>query len=118
MTDSMEAVRRPPRAPIPRSQMPRTPMRRRSRRRWAMAGGVAACWLVLWMATGSLLVGTVALLVLALIGAGLVGGLRLLGVTSEHPWVRGMATRPWRDGQDVLQLALPRGMGRLASLLT
>jgi len=106
MTDSMEAVRRPPRAPIPRSQMPRTPMRRRSRRRWAIAGGVAACWLVLWMATGSLLVGTVALLVLALIGAGLVGGLRLLGVTSEHPWVRGMATRPWRDGQDVLQLAL------------
>ncbi len=106
MTDSMEAVRRPPRAPIPRSQMPRTPMRRRSRRRWAVAGGVAACWLVLWMATGSLLVGTFSLLVLALIGAGLVGGLRLLGVTSEHPWVRGMATRPWRDGQDVLQLAL------------
>ena len=106
MTDSMEAVRRPPRAPIPRSQMPRTPMRRRSRRRWAMAGGVAACWLVLWMATGSLLVGTAALVVLALIGAGLVGGLRLLGVTREHPWVRGMATRPWRDGQDVLQLAL------------
>ena len=106
MTDSMEAVRRPPRAPIPRSQLPHTPMRRRSRRRWAMAAGVAGCWLLLWMATGSLLVGTVALLVLALIGAGLVGGLRLLGVTAEHPWVRGMATRPWRDGQDVLQLAL------------
>ena len=106
MTDSMEAVRRPPRAPMPRSQMPRTPMRRRSRRRWAVAGGVAGCWLLLWMATGSLLAGTVALVVLALIGAGLVGGLRLLGVTREHPWVRGMATRPWRDGQDVLQLAL------------
>jgi hypothetical protein len=106
MTDSMEAVRRPPRAPIPRSQLPRSPMRRRSRRRWAIAGGVAACWLVLWMATGSLLVGTVMLLVLALIGGGLVLGLRMLGVTREHPWVQGMATRPWRDGQDVLQLAL------------
>ena len=106
MTDSMEAVRRPPRAPIPRSQMPRSPMRSRSRRRWAIAGGVAACWLVLWMATGSLLVGTVMLVVLGLIGGGLVLGLRLLGVTREHPWVQGMATRPWRDGQDVLQLAL------------
>jgi FHA domain len=106
MTDSMEATRRPLRAPIPRAQMPRPPMRRRSRRRWTVAAGVAAGWLVLWMATGSLLAATVMLLVLALIGGGLVAGLRMLGVTRDHPWLQGLATRPWRDGQDVLRLAL------------
>jgi FHA domain len=29
-----------------------------------------------------------------------------MGVTRDHPWVRRMASRPWRDGQDVLKLAL------------
>jgi hypothetical protein len=46
---------------------------------------------------------------LALIaGAIVIGvlGLRGLGVTRDHPWVRQLAARPWRDGQDVLQLAL------------
>jgi hypothetical protein len=106
MNDSMEAAPRPLRAPVPRSQLPRPPMRPRSRRRWAVAAGVAVGWLVLWMATGSVLAGTVALVVLALIGGALVLGLRLLGVTRDHPWLRTMATRPWRDGQEVLQLAL------------
>jgi hypothetical protein len=32
--------------------------------------------------------------------------LRALGLTRDHPWVRQIATRPWRDGQEVLQLAL------------
>ena len=36
MTDRGEAMRRPPRAPMPR----------RTRRRWAVAAGAAACWAV------------------------------------------------------------------------
>ncbi len=32
--------------------------------------------------------------------------LRALGVTRDHPWIQQLAARPWRDGQDVLQLAL------------
>src|SRR4029077_10710480 len=35
-----------------------------------------------------------------------VGGLRALGVTRDHPWIRQMASRPWRDGQDVLKVAM------------
>jgi hypothetical protein len=32
--------------------------------------------------------------------------LRTLGINSGHPWVRQLASRPWRDGQDVLRLSL------------
>jgi hypothetical protein len=32
--------------------------------------------------------------------------LRALGVTRDHPWIQQLAARPWRDGQDVLRLAL------------
>ena len=56
--------------------------------------------------TGSLVVGSALLLLLAVVTALTWFGFRLLGVTREHPWVRGMASRPWRDGQDVLQLSL------------
>ena len=33
-------------------------------------------------------------------------GLRALGVTRNHPWIQRAEARPWRDGQDVLRLAL------------
>jgi len=89
-------VRRPTRAPL----------QQRNRRRWALAGGVAACWLVLEVVTGSVVSATVVLFVIAVLAAAGVGGLRALGITRDHPWIRRMASRPWRDGQDVLRAAM------------
>jgi hypothetical protein len=109
MSDRMEAPPRPSRAPVPRSQMPRMQppgAPRRNRRRWAVAAAVTVCWVVLWIVTGSLIGGTLVLLFLAALGVVTVLALRALGVTRDHPWVRQIATRPWRDGQEVLQLAL------------
>lgn len=84
----------------------RRPMRRRSRLRWMVTGGVAACWLVLEVATGSVVSATVVLMVIAALAAAGAGGLRALGVTRDHPWLRRLASRPWRDGQDVLQVVM------------
>jgi FHA domain len=74
--------------------------------RWAAAAGVAVCWLLLLDVTGSVIAATMLLAFLA--GLGVVGVmvLRALGVSRDHPWVRQLAARPWRDGQEVLQLAL------------
>ena len=96
MTGGREAARRRARAPL----------QQRSRRRWAIAGGIAACWVVLEVVTGSALSATVLLVIIAGLGVASVGGLRALGVTSDHPWIRQMASRPWRDGQDVLKVAM------------
>ena len=109
MADRMEAPPRPSRAPVPRGQMPggRPPgAPRRSRKRWAVAAAVTACWVVLWTVTGSLVSGTIVLLFLAALGVVTVLALRALGVTRDHPWIQQISTRPWRDGQEVLQLAL------------
>ncbi|MGI8447022.1 MAG: FHA domain-containing protein [Streptosporangiaceae bacterium] len=109
MSDRMEAPPRPSRAPVPRSQMPRMQLPgapRRNRRRWAIAAAVTVCWVVLWTVTGSLVSGTLVLLFLAALVVVTVLVLRALGLTRHHPWVRQIATRPWRDGQEVLQLAL------------
>ena len=84
----------------------RRPLRRRSRQRWAAAGGVAACWLVLEVVTGSVVSATVVLIVIATLTAAGVAGLRVLGITRDHPWLRRIASRPWRDGQDVLTVAM------------
>lgn len=96
MIDRGEAARRPLRAPMPR----------RTRRRWLIAAGVAACWVLLLGATGSVVAGTVILLLGAVVAAMCVAGLRALGVNGSHPWVQGLRSRPWRDGQEVFQLAL------------
>ncbi len=96
MTSNGEAVRRPA----------RTPLRQRSRKRWAIAGGVAAAWMILYIFTGSLISATLILLVLAVLGVASVTGLRALGVTRDHPWMVRIASRPWRDGQDVLRVAM------------
>ena len=96
MTDDGDGARRRGRAPL----------RPRSRRRWAVAGGIAAAWLVLEIMTGSFLTATVVLVLLAGLGAAGLAGLRALGVTADHPWIRRMASRPWRDGQDVLNVAM------------
>lgn len=84
----------------------RPPLQQRSRRRWAVAGGIAACWVVLEVVTGSVLSATVLLVVFTGLGAASLGGLRALGITRDHPWIRQMASRPWRDGQDVLKVAM------------
>ena len=96
MTGGRPAARRPARAPLPR----------RSRRRWAVAGGLAACWLVLDVVEGSAVSATVVLIVIAALVAAGVVGLRTLGITRDHPWLQRMASRPWRDGQDVLKVAM------------
>jgi hypothetical protein len=96
VSEDREAARRPPRAPV----------RQRSRRRWAIAGGVAASWVVLEVLTGSVVSATVALVVIATLAAVTVGGLRALGITREHPWIQRAASRPWRDGEDVLRVAM------------
>jgi len=93
-------------APQSARRPPRTPVRQRSRRRWAVAGGVAASWVVLEVLTGSVVSATVALVVIAGLAAVTVGGLRALGITREHPWIQRAASRPWRDGEDVLRVAM------------
>jgi hypothetical protein len=96
MTESREAARRPVSAPL----------RRRSRRRWTIIGGVAMCWLVAELETGSALTATVLLVAIAGLGLAGVAGLRAMGITRDHPWFQRMAARPWRDGQDVLAAAM------------
>jgi hypothetical protein len=61
---------------------------------------------VLEVVTGSAVSATVVLVAIAGLGAARVGGLRALGVTRDHPWIRPLASRPWRDGQDVLKVAM------------
>jgi hypothetical protein len=78
----------------------------RSRRRWVIAGAVTGLWLLLLIVSGSL-TSSLVLLVLAIVFLGLMGvGLRSLGVSRNHPAVQALATRPWRDGREVLALAL------------
>jgi len=91
-----EAARQPARAPLP----PRT------RKRWLVAACVAAFWLFLLDITGSVISATLLLAFLAGLGVACVIVLRTLGISRDHPYVRQLASRPWRDGQEVLQLAL------------
>jgi len=78
----------------------------RSRRRWAIAGGVAAVWIILLAVSHSIVGGTALLLLISAVAVGSFLALRYLGIDRDHPWVQRAATRPWRDGRDVLQLAL------------
>jgi FHA domain len=96
MSERGGAAGRPARQPLPR----------RNRRRWLAAAGVAACWAILLDQTGSVIAATMLLALLAALTVVTVVALRALGVTRDHPWVQQLAARPWRDGQDVLRLAL------------
>jgi pSer/pThr/pTyr-binding forkhead associated (FHA) protein len=97
MADGREAVRRPAQ---------RAPLQGRSRRRWAIAGGVVVCWLGAEIMTGSVAAATVVLVAVVALGVVTVVGLRASGITPDHPWLRRMATRPWRDGRAVLNVAV------------
>jgi hypothetical protein len=78
----------------------------RNRRRWVIAGTVTGLWLLLLIVSGSL-ISSLVLLVLALVFLALMAvGLRSLGIGRDHPAVQALATRPWRDGREVLALAL------------
>ena len=88
--------RKPARAPFPP----------RSRRRWALAGGSAAAWLVFYLIAGSVISATLLLVAFAATAAVAIVFLRSMGVTRDHPWIRQLASRPWRDGQDVLRAAM------------
>jgi hypothetical protein len=80
-------------------------MPRRLRRRWVVAVGVAVSWIVLLYLTGSFVGGTALLALLVVLAVCCVITLRSMGIRADHPWVRQLATRPWRDGQDVLRVA-------------
>jgi hypothetical protein len=98
MSEPGGATRRPARASL-------SP---RSRKRWQIAVVGAACWVVLFAVSGSVTGATVLLIVLAAFAVVAFFGLRALGVTRDHPWIQRMAARPWRDGQEVLRIALKR----------
>jgi hypothetical protein len=84
----------------------RAPFPRRSRKRWIVAGSIAAVWLVLYLVAGSAFAATLLLAVFAAAGTIAVLFLRFMGVTRDHPWIRRPASRPWRGGQAVLRLAV------------
>ena len=84
----------------------RAPFPRRSRRRWTLAAGFVAAWLVLYLIAGSAISATLLMAAMAATAAIAVVFLRSMGVTRDHPWIRQLATRPWRDGQDVLRTAM------------
>jgi len=88
--------RRPARAPFPP----------RNRRRWTLVAGVVGAWLVLYLIAGSVFSATLALVALAAAAAIAILFLRSMGVTRDHPWIRQLASRPWRDGNDVLRVAM------------
>ncbi len=96
MSEHGEAMRRPARAAL----SPRT------RKRWKIAAGIAVAWVVLFAISGSVTGATVLLIVLAAFAVVAFFGLRALGVTRDHPWIQRLAARPWRDGQEVLGIAL------------
>jgi FHA domain len=84
----------------------RAPLQARSRRRWLIAAGIAGLWLILLMGSGSLVASTILLFLLGAVAGGVVVVLRLFGFGRDHPWVHQAASRPWRDGRDVLRVAL------------
>jgi FHA domain len=96
-----EAPRRPPYGRPPYGGLPP-----RRRKRGLIVAGLAGGWVVLLYLTGSLVGGTALLVLFAALGAAAVLSLRSMGFGADHPWVRQLAARPWRDGQDVLRLSM------------
>ncbi len=97
VADDREAARRPAVS---------VPLPGRRRRRWAIAGGAALCWLAAEVMTGSVAAATVVLVAVAALGVIAVAGLRSLGITRDHPLLQRMGSRPWRDGRAVLNVAV------------
>jgi FHA domain len=96
MVDRADPPRRPRRPPLPP----------RARRRWVLAGVAAATWLLFLLTTRSMLAGTSLLLAVAVLAIAARATARGLGISGDHPLVGRLASRPWRNGHDVLMTGL------------
>ena len=86
--------------------LPGRALGRRNRKRWTTAAGIGAGYVLLMSVMGSVIAGTVVLVLLAAVAAGTIAALRCFGIDRDHPWVQLMRTRPWRNGEDVLRIGL------------
>jgi len=88
------------------ARAPRPPVPPRTRRVRATAVTAACGFLVLLLATRSVVLSLTMTLLLGAAGAIAFLAVRSWGFTANHPWVRSLVSRPWRTGQEVWQLAL------------
>ena len=88
------------------ARAPRPPVPPRTRRVRATAVTAACGFLVLLLATRSVVLSLTMTLLLGAAGAIAFLAVRSWGFTASHPWVRSLVSRPWRTGQEVWQLAL------------
>ena len=71
-----------------------------------LAGVAAATWLLLLVTTRSMLAGTLLLLAVAVVAIVATVTARSLGISGDHPLLWRLASRPWRNGHDVLMTGL------------
>jgi FHA domain len=87
---------------------PRAPQQPRSRKRWAAVAGIAALWVILSYGAGSVVAGTILLVLLAVAVVIIMIAMRSLGINRDHPWMQWLDARPragvseppsvpWRD---------------------
>src|SRR6185437_861164 len=88
------------------ARAPRPPVPPRTRRVRATAVTAACGFLVLLLATRSVVLSLTMTLLLGAAGVIAFLAVRSWGFTASHPWVRNLVSRPWRTGQEVWQLAL------------
>ncbi len=79
---------------------PRLPPQQRNRRRWAVVAGIAALWAFFAYSAGSLIAGTILMVLIAVAVILLAVALRCLGIDRDHPWLRRLAARQRRDVAD------------------
>ncbi len=76
---------------------PHVPLQSRSRKRWAIVAGIAAVWVILSYGAGSVVAGTILLMLLAVAVAIIMVAMRSLGINRDHPWMQWLAARPGGD---------------------
>jgi FHA domain len=76
---------------------PHVPQQPRSRRRWAVVAGIAVVWVILSYGAGSVVAGTILLMLLAVAVVIIMVAMRSLGIDRDHPWMQWLAARPGRD---------------------
>jgi FHA domain len=79
---------------------PRLPRQQRNRRRWAVVAGIAALWAFFAYSAGSLIAGTILMVLIAVAVILLAVALRCLGIDRDHPWLRRLAAQQRRDVAD------------------
>ncbi len=73
---------------------PHAPQQPRSRKRWAVVAAIAALWVILSYGAGSVVAGTILLMLLAVAVAIIVVAMRSLGINRDHPWMQWLDARP------------------------